>query len=68
MDDRKWILYVGRSGEPPSSLGRLQTMKPTTRFRAALQLSLPPTEADLNLSLEGNGSCGPSLPCHPGWL
>lgn len=36
-------------------------MKPTPRFLAELQLSLPPTEADPNLSLEGNAFCGPSI-------
>lgn len=36
-------------------------MKPTPRFLAELQLSVPPTEADSNLSPEGNGLCGPSI-------
>lgn len=51
---------MGRLGEPARSLGHAKTMKPTPRFLAELQLSLPPTEADPNLSLEGNGFCGPS--------
>lgn len=42
-------------------------MKPTPRFLAELQLSLPPTEADPNLSREGNGSFSPSILCHLGW-
>lgn len=60
MGDGNWILYMGRLGEPASSLGHAKTMKPTPRSLAELQLSLPPTEADPNLSLEGNGFCGPS--------
>lgn len=46
----------------------MKTMKPTPCFLAALLQSLPPTGTDLNLSLEGNGSWGPCLPCPlAGW-
>lgn len=54
-------MYMGSSGEPASSLGHSKTMKPIPHFLAELPLSLPPTEADPNLSLEGNGFCGPSI-------
>lgn len=42
-------------------------MKPTLCFLAELQLRLPPTEADPNLSREGNEFCSPSVLCHLGW-
>ena len=58
---------MGRSGETASSLGHSKTLKPTPHFLAELQLSLTPTEADPNLSQEGNEFCSPCILGHLGW-
>ena len=42
-------------------------MKPTPHFLAELQLSPTPTEADPNLSQEGNEFCSPCILGHLGW-